>query len=101
MRIDVYLEGSPVATFEHGRAPVYHGEAGQQLKALVERPHFSYNPWTGRLAPAPPDGSPEWWAAGILAAVLFLEGARVVGTGLPALARRVFWEVGPDPEDPG
>jgi hypothetical protein len=100
MRLDVYTGDTLAATFAYGRAPAYHGAVGQQLKALVEEPHFSFNPWTGRLAPAPPDDSPAWWAADILAAVLFLEGARVVATGLPALARRVFWEVAPDPEDP-
>jgi hypothetical protein len=70
VRIEVYHDDDPVAVFEYGRYPSYYGARGRQVRALVRRPHAVRNLWTGEAAPAPPDGSPRWWASAIFSAGL-------------------------------
>jgi len=92
MRLEVYKDDDLVASFDYGGQPAYHGELGEQIKAVVERPHYSYNPWADRLARGPLDEGAEWWAAHIIGGLVGVEGVRVVGVGLPPLKRRAFWE---------
>ena len=40
----VYRGDQLAATFVCGAAPVYHGEAGERVRALVEADHLRYNP---------------------------------------------------------
>ncbi len=100
MRLEVYEDTTLAAAFEYGREPTYYGPPGRRVRQLVERPHYSYNPWTDRLAPAPLDDSPEWWVADIVGALVTGEGLRIVGIGLPPLGRRAVWDASPDPAEP-
>ena len=44
-RILVYRGDRLVATFVCGAPPVYHDEAGEQVRAVVEADRLRYNPW--------------------------------------------------------
>ena len=83
-RLDVYRDGALAATFVCGRPPLYFGAAGQEVRALVERPHEAYNPWRDEIG----DGAlypedPTWWAANITGAGLGRAGFELYGANLP------------------
>lgn len=72
MRLHVYQDNQLAAIFEYGHEPTYHGQLGQQVKALIE---------TGRnhvtLAAATMPGVPDdWltWAASVVQPVLAAGG---------------------------
>ena len=83
-RLEVYQDGALAATFEYGREAVYHGEPGRRVRALVERPHESYNPWRDEIGDGArhPD-DPTWWASHIAGAGLGKAGFEIYGTNLP------------------
>jgi len=83
-RLDVYRDGALAATFVYGQDPVYCGPAGREVRALVERPHESYNPWRDEIG----DGArhhddPTWWTANITGAGLGRAGFEIYATDLP------------------
>ena len=83
-RLEVYRDGVLAATFVYGQDPVYRGAAGQEVRALVERPHESYNPWRDEIG----DGArhphdPTWWSANITGAGLGKAGFELYATDLP------------------
>jgi hypothetical protein len=83
MRYEVYQGGTLAARFDYGQEPAYYGQPGQQVRALVERPHPVYNPWADETAPCPKDRAPDWWAANILSAGLEAAGFRLAASQRP------------------
>jgi len=63
----VYHGDRLAATFVYGAAPVYDGEAGEQVRALVEGERLRYNPWavevrdSGRY-----HDTPRWFLAAVV-----------------------------------
>ena len=45
LTILVYRGDQLATTFVCGVAPMYHGELGERVRALVEGDHLRYNPW--------------------------------------------------------
>jgi hypothetical protein len=83
-RLEVYRDGALAATFVYGRAPVYRGPAGEEVRALVERPHESYNPWRDEIGDgARRSDDPTWWTANITGAGLGKAGFEIYATDLP------------------
>ena len=83
MRLDIYRGTDLAATFDYGRDPVYHGDLGRRVRALVEAPRPICNPWTGEQLDYPPADRWDWWAAAILSAGLGRAGFSVVATDVP------------------
>ena len=83
VRLDVYRGGRLAASFEYGRAPVYHGELGERVRALVEAPGPVRDPRSGALVARPAAGGLTWWVATVLAVPLADAGfeVRVVPPG--------------------
>ena len=83
-RLEVYRDGALAATFVYGEAPIYHAAAGREVRALVERPHESYNPWRDEIGDGArhPD-DPTWWTANITGAGLGKAGFEIYATDLP------------------
>ena len=86
MRLEVCCDGVLAAVFEYGREPVYHGEAGEDVRALVEGARLRYNPWASEVRDS---GlyydSPRWFLASVvLGSGLARAGFRVASFGEPA-----------------
>lgn len=67
MKLDIYAENRLVDCFEYGKGAVFHGETGEQVKAVIERASAADAMVAGESAAAP--GVPlDWlrWAAGIV-----------------------------------
>ena len=82
---------APAATFVCGAPPVYHGEAGEDVRALVEGARLRYNPWALEVRNS---GlyydSPRWFLASVLlGSGLARAGFRVASFGEPA--GRMWW----------
>jgi hypothetical protein len=72
MPLHIFLGGVLAASFDYPESACYHGAVGECVRGLVG---------------VPADGAgPARWAAGIIAAVVHLDGLRAVGTGLAGLA---------------
>jgi hypothetical protein len=71
MPLHIFLHDALAATFDYPDGACYHGAAGERLSRLVG---------------VPADGAgPARWAAGIIAAVITVDGMRAVGSGLGEL----------------
>ena len=74
-----------------GVAPVYHGELGERVRALVEGDRLRYNPWDLEVR----DGglyhdTPHWFLSSVLLdSGLGQAGFRVASFGEPAA--RAWW----------
>ena len=81
----VYRGDQLAATFVCG-APVYHDEAGEQVRALVEGERLRYNPWEVEVRDSGLyHESPRWFLASVvLGSGLARAGFRVASFGEPA-----------------
>ena len=85
----VYRRDRLAATFVCGAPPVYHGAAGEQVRALVEGDRPRYNPWALEVRPSGLyHDSAEWFLASVL-----------LGSGLAQAGFRVA-TFGESPERP-
>jgi hypothetical protein len=90
MHIDVYQGQVLVATFAYRQAPVYHGAAGEALRARVEAADARRNRDTGDLFARRHGDTAATWAAHLLETILAHPGfeARVVGATAAPLGRK-------------
>lgn len=77
IRLDIYKDNDLAATLEYRRPPIYRGVPGQQVRALIERPHEVRNLWTGQTVDRAPTDQWHWWAANIFSAGLTKAGFQV------------------------
>ena len=82
----VYRGDQLAATFVCGAAPVYHDEAGEQVRALVEGDRLRLNPWELEVRDSGLyHDSPRWFLASVvLGSGLARVGFRVASFGEPA-----------------
>ena len=85
-RILVYRGDRPAATFVRGAPPVYHGTAGERVRALDEADRPRYNPWALEVRDGGPHHDTAWWflASVLLGSGLARAGFRVLAFGEPA-----------------
>ncbi len=90
----VYRRDRLAATFVCGAPPIYHGAAGEQVRALVEGDRLRYNPWALEVRDSGLYHDTPWWflASVLLGSGLGREGFRVLSFGEPA--RRPPWPLG-------
>ena len=90
MQIDVYQGQELAATFAFRREPVYHGAAGEALRARVEAADARRNRDTGDLFARRHRDTAATWVAHLLETILAHPGyeARVVGAAATPLGRR-------------
>ncbi len=81
------------ATFVCGAPPVYHGEPGARVRALVEAERLRYNPWEGEVRDSGLyHDSADWFLASVLlGSGLAQAGFRVLSFGEPA--DRPWWQL--------
>ena len=82
----VYRGDQLAATIVCGAPPVYHDEAGEQVRALVEGERLRYNPWEVEVRDSGLyHESPRWFLASVvLGSELARAGFRVASFGEPA-----------------
>ena len=82
----VFCGDQLAATFVCGAPPVYHGRAGQRVRALVEDDHLRYNPWALEVRASGLYHDTPWWflASVLLGSGLARAGFRVASFGEPA-----------------
>ena len=87
----VYRGDQLAATFVRGAPPVYHGESGERVRALVEADHLRYNPWDLDVRDSGLyHDTPHWFLASVLlGSGLGRAGFRVLSFGEPAV--RPLW----------
>ncbi|HET8629443.1 MAG TPA: hypothetical protein VFL91_18645 [Thermomicrobiales bacterium] len=90
MQIDVYQGQELAATFAFRREPVYHGAAGEALRARVEAADARRNRDTGDLFARRQGETAATWVAHLLETILAHPGyeARVVGAAAAPFGRR-------------
>ncbi len=90
--IQVYRGDRLAATFVCGAVPVYHGERGERVRALVEADRLRYNPWEVEVRDSGHyHDTPQWFLASVvLGSGLARAGFRVVSSGEPA--DRPWWQ---------
>ena len=91
LTILVYRGDQLAAAFVRGVAPVYHGEPGEQVRALVEGDHLRYTPWQLEVRDSGLYQDTPWWflASVLLGSGLGRAGFRVLSFGEPAV--RPLW----------
>ena len=74
------------ATFVCGAVPVYHGDPGERVRALVEADRLRYNPWEVEVRDSGLyHDTPRWFLASVLlGSGLARAGFRVASFGEPA-----------------
>ena len=87
----VYRGDRLAAAFVRGAPPVYHGGAGERVRALVEGDHLRYNPWQLAVRDGGLYHDTPWWflASVLLGSGLGRAGFRVLSFGEPAV--RPLW----------
>ena len=93
LTILVYRGDQLAAAFLCGAPPVYHGAAGERVRALVEADRPRYNPWALEVRDSGLyHDTPRWFLASVLlGSGLARAGFRVASFGEPA--DRPWWEV--------
>jgi hypothetical protein len=91
--IRAYRGDQLAAVFVCGAPPVYHGEAGEQVRALVEADGLRYNPWELEVRDSGLyHDSADWLLASVLlGSGLARAGFRVLSFGEPA--DRPWWQL--------
>ena len=79
-----------VATFVCGAPPVYHDEAGEQVRAVVEADRLRYNPWALEVRDSGLYYDTPWWflASVLLGSGLTRAGFRAASFDEPAVNPR-------------
>ena len=90
----VYRGDRLAATFVCGAPPVYHGVAGERVRALVEADRLRYNPWALEVRDSGLYHDTPWWflASVLLGTGLAQASFRVASFGEPA--QRPWWALG-------
>jgi len=89
----VYRGDQLAATFVCGAPPVYHGEAGERVRTLVEGERLRYNPWeVGVRDSGLYHDTPRWFLASVLlGSGLARAGFRMLSFAEPA--DRPWWQL--------
>lgn len=77
MRLDIYKDDALAATFVYGADPLFYGQHGQQLEAIIASNVVVYNLWTQEANTSPVPPGADWWAARIISAPLARSGFRL------------------------